>query len=88
MQLSNSVIDTYKGYKLREIHSSKQDKFQISKARPYDDAEYYWGFSYDQKNWTIIYKGQVIDHILGSFREAVDMIENQNKEIEPIMCHN
>lgn len=82
----------YKGYKLNHYPKCKEypthdNRYQTFKARPYDDADYYWAYSYDRENWKIIFKGQVIKQFKGTFEQVVDVIEDKNKDIEPRMIH-
>lgn len=77
----------YKGYELR--FSPMQNRLNTHKARPYDDAEYYWAFTYDKTHWNIVYNGKLVEvDIIGTFESVVDFIETKNKTIKPIMCHN
>ena len=83
----------YKGYKLNyypkcEEYPKHDNRYQTYKARPYDDAKYYWAYTYDTKQWKIVYKGKCVDEkFVGTFEEVVDFIEEYNKDIKPKMVH-
>ena len=76
----------YKGYELH-YYPNRDNKYQTFKARPYDDAEYYWAYTYDQANWKVVYKGKVIQQFQGTFEKVIDLIEEQNKNIKARMVH-
>ena len=85
-------MENYKGYELHyypkcEQYPTHDNKYTTFKARPYDDADYYWAYSYDKENWTIVFKGKVIQRLNGKFEDVVDVIEEQNKNIKPCMVH-
>ena len=80
-------MENYKGYKLNyypkcEQYPTHDNRYQTFKARPYDDADYYWAYTYDKENWKIILKGKMIKQFKGSFKEVVDFIEEKNKDIK------
>lgn len=86
-------MEDYKGYKLNyypkcEQYPMHDNRYQTFKARPYDDAEYYWAYSYDKENWKIIFKGEIIKQFKGVFEQVVDFIEDKNKDIKPIIIHH
>ena len=65
-------MENYKGYKLNhypkcEQHPAHDNRYQTFKARPYDDAEYYWAYTYDKENWCIIFRVE----LLGSLKEVL-----------------
>ena len=64
------------------------EKFQIFKARPYDDAEYYWALTDDKLHWNIIYKGKKRYEWVGIFEQIVDELENYNSKISAKIIHN
>lgn len=68
----------YKGYELR---NRKDEKFQTFKARPYDDAEYYWALTDDKLHWNIIYNGKNIIKLIGTFEQIVNELERYNSKI-------
>ncbi len=77
--------DEYKRYSLRSVDG----KYYPFKARPYDDAEYYFATSYDNcKTWTIGYNGHPVDIFEGDFYAVVDRLEELNKNIKPKIIHN
>lgn len=55
--------------------------------RPYDDADYYWAYSYDKENWIVVYKGKQKQQFVGTFEQVVDLIEKQNQNIKSKMVH-
>ena len=82
----------YKGYKLNyypkcEEHPTHDNRYQTFKARPYDDADYYWAYTYDKKNWKVVFERRVVERLNGTFEEVVDFIEDKNKDIKPKMIH-
>lgn len=82
----------YKGYKLNyypkcEQYPTHDNRYQTFKARPYDDADYYWAYSYDKESWKVIFKSKVIKQFKGTFEEVVDFIEDKNKDIKPCIIH-
>lgn len=86
-------METYKGYELHyypkcEQYPTHDNKYSTFKARPYDDADYYWAYTYDKKNWCIVYKGKYVGkNFVGAFEEVVDFIEEKNKNIKANMIH-
>lgn len=74
----------YKGYILRESNSLKYP----FKARPYDDADYYYAKSVDGVHWIIGYKGKCHMNMNGNFEDVVDLLERLNKNIKPKMSHD
>lgn len=75
----------YKGYKLIDRDDGR---LQTSKARPYDDADYYWAITNDKTHQNIIYKGETCYEWVGSFEEVVDWLEMLNSKITPQITHN
>lgn len=69
----------------------------IRKPHPYDDAEYYYAFSSDNKTWTICrwvesqqlksFKN-ILEEDIDSLDDIVDELEMINAGIEPKMVHN
>ena len=52
-------MNEYKDYKLNyypkcEEYPMHDNRYQTFKARPYDDAEYYWAYTYDKENWKVV----------------------------------
>lgn len=85
-------MQEYKGYKLNyypkcEEYPNHDNRYQTSKPRAYDDAEYYWAYSYDKKNWIIVYKNKQIQGFVGSFEQVVDLIEERNRDIKSKIVH-
>ena len=85
-------MEKYKGYELYyypkdEDHPVWDNRYQTFKARPYDEAEYYWAYSYDKENWIVVYNRKRVQKFIGTFEQVVDLIEEQNKDIECRMCH-
>lgn len=74
----------YKGY---ELHESNGIQYPF-KARPYDDADYYYAQSTNGIFWRIGYKGRLQRIINGTFEQVVDVLEDLNKNIEPKMLYN
>lgn len=74
----------YKNYELK----CDGNKYYTFKARPYDDAEYYWAYTYDKKHWAIVYNGRQAMTIESTFERVVDILERHNQNIKPIMCYN
>ena len=79
-------MEEYKGYKLN-YYPTHDNRYQTFKARPYDDADYYWAYSYDKKKWKIVYKRKLIKQFDGTFEQVVDLIEDKNKDIQPRIIH-
>ena len=85
-------MENYKGYKLNyypkcEQYPMHDNRYQTFKARPYDDADYYWAYTYDKENWKIIFKGKVVKEFNGTFEQVVDFIEEQNVNIKQKIIH-
>ena len=85
-------MEYYKGYTLNyypkcEQYPAHDNRYQTFKARPYDDADYYWAYTYDKENWKVILKGKMIKQFKGSFKEVVDFIEEKNKDIKSRIIH-
>jgi len=76
-------MEEYKGYILR----NRNGMLYTSKPRPYDDADYFWARSEDERHWKVIRKGRVIRNFVGCFEMVVDYLEYNNKSIKPIMVH-
>lgn len=77
-----------KQYKRYELHESNGVQYPF-KARPYDDADYYYAQSRDGgKTWIIAFKGKVQKTITGTWQDAVDVLEELNAPIRPRMCYN
>lgn len=77
-------MEKYKGYELCITNGI----YHPFKARPYDDADYYYAKSTNGTQWTIGYKGKHHMSIRGHFHDVVDLLEKLNKDIKPRMCHN
>lgn len=85
-------MEEYNGYKLNnylkcEQYPTHDNRYQTFKARPYDDAEYYWAYTYNKENWYIIFRGKIVRQFKGTFEEVVDFIEDKNKDIKPRIIH-
>ena len=85
-------MENYKGYKLNyypkcEEYPMHDNRYQTFKARPYDDADYYWAYTYDKEHWKVIFKGKVIKHFNGTFEQVIDLIEDKNKNIKQNIIH-
>ena len=85
-------MEDCKGYKLNhypkcEQYPTHDNRYQTFKARPYDDADYYWAYTYDKENWRVIFKGKLVKQFKGNFKEVVDFIEEKNQDIKPRMIH-
>lgn len=85
-------MENYKGYELHyypkcEQYPNHNNRYSTFKARPYDDANYYWAYTYDKENWTIVFEGKVIQNLNGTFEQVIDLIEDQNKNIRPKIVH-
>lgn len=83
---------SYRGYKLNYYPKCKEypmhdNRYQTFKARPYDDEDYYWAYSYDKEDWKIVFKGKAVKQFKGNFEQVVDFIEDKNKDIKPIIIH-
>ncbi len=88
----SSNKETHKGYSLNfypkcDMYPKHDNKYQLFKPRPYDDADYYNAYSYDKMNWTIIYKGKKVQQFAGTFEEVVDLVEERNKNIRARIIH-
>lgn len=86
-------MEKYKGYELHyypkcEQYPTHDNRYQIFKARSYDDGEYYGAYTYDKKNWKIAFKGKCVQEFVGNFEQVVDLIEKQNKLIKSKMMHH
>lgn len=85
-------MSEYKGYKLNyypkcEQYPMHDNRYQTFKARPYDDADYYWAYTYDKENWKVVYERKVVKQFKGTFEEVVNLIEERNKDIKLIIIH-
>lgn len=86
-------MENYNGYELRYYHKCKKypshdNRYQTFKARPYDDAEYYWAYTYDKENWVVVYNCKVVvKNFVGSFENVIDFIEEKNKVIKVRISH-
>lgn len=76
--------ETYKMYTLHESNG----RLYPFKPRPYDDANYYYALSDDGITWVVAYNGKKHKTITGDWKQAVDLLEELNKDIKPRMCHN
>lgn len=74
----------YKGYKLKNSNGM----FHTYKARPYDEAEYYWAYSTNKVLWNVVYRGRRKAKLHGTFESVVDYLEVMNSGIKPEMQHN
>lgn len=88
-----STMENYKGYKLWyypkcNAYPNHDNRYQVCKSGSYDDAEYYWAYSYNKKNWTVIYKGRRVEQFTGTFEQVVDLLEKQNRTIKSILVYN
>lgn len=89
--MENEEKLNYKGYGLNYYPKTKEypmhdNRYQTFKARPYDDAKYYWAYTYDKENWIICYHTKKVSTFSGTFEEVVDFIESKNKNIKPKIC--
>lgn len=85
-------MEEYRGYKLNyypkcDRYPTHDNRYQTFKARPYDDADYYWAYSYDKENWIVVYKGKQKQQFVGTFEQVVDLIEEQNQNIKGRYIH-
>lgn len=86
-------MENYKGYELHyypkcEQYPKHDNRHSTFKARPYDDAEYYWAYTYDKEHWRIVYDGKCINKdFVGTFEDVVDFIEERNKDIKQRIVH-
>jgi len=80
---SEMTIETIRGYKLRFSNG-----YQVTKPRPYDDADYYWAAGEDYGHWEIIINGKVHEEFLGEFADLVERLEELNAAIQPRMLHH
>lgn len=85
-------MKNYKGYKLNyypknERYPIHDNRYQTFKSRPYDDADYYWAYTYDKENWIAVFYGKIVKEFKGNFKEVVDFIEEKNKDIKPKIIH-
>lgn len=74
----------YKGYILR----NNGKWYYPFKARPYDDADYYYAKSEDGENWNVYYKQKFHSSFKGVFQDIVEYLEKCNKKIKPRLIHN
>lgn len=78
-------MENYRGYRLSESNG----KLYPFKARPYDDADYYYAVSQDGGNsWIVAHCGKRIKTVCCDFCGVVDTLEELNANIKPRMCHN
>ena len=82
-----------KSYRLcfypKSEHPRWDNRYQLRKISPYDEAEYYWAYSYDKTNWLVIYKGRTVfsvDHKTED--EMIDILEEYNHKIKTRIGHN
>ena len=80
-----TILETVKGYELRY---SGDNGYQVTKPRPYDDADYYWAAGVDYGHWDIIINGKVHEEFLGEFADLVERLEELNVAIQPRMLHH
>ena len=78
---------TLRHYPKSDQHPNWDGKYIPKKPRPYDDAEYWWAYSYDMLNWYVIFKGECRKELQGTFEEIVDLLEEINKNIKPKIYH-
>ena len=65
------------------------NRYQLRKISPYDEAEYYWAYSYDKKNWNIIYNGKPVFSVSDKSKdEIIEILEQYNQKIKMRICHN
>lgn len=87
------IMKEYRGYNLNfypqcDRCPAHDNRYQTVKARPYDDAEYFWAYSYDKQHWRIVYKGKFVnENFVGTFEDVVDVIEERNEKIKAKMVH-
>lgn len=80
-------MENYNGYELR-YYPAHDNRYQTFKARPYDNAEYYWAYTYDKENWVVAYNCKVVvKKFVGSFENVIDFIEEKNKNIKERISH-
>lgn len=75
------------------IHEDDDGSVTIQRVAPYDDAEYVWARSVDpEEPFKFYYNGKEIPGDIyaekDDFSDIVDILEDLNKDIEPIMVHN
>lgn len=82
-----------KSYRLhfypKSEHPQWDNRYQLRKISPYNEAEYYWAYSYDKINWLVIYNGRTVfsmDH--KTENEMIDILEQHNHKIKARICHN
>ena len=86
-------MEQYKGYTLNfypqcDRYPAHDNRYQTFKARPYDDADYFWAYTYDKLHWKIVYKGKFVnENFVGTFEEVVDVIDERNEKIKAKMIH-
>lgn len=86
-------MENYKGYTLNYYpkcteYPMHDYRYQTYKARPYDDASYYWAYTYDKVHWNIVYNGKSVNKdFVGTFEEVVEFIEDKNKNIKQKIIH-
>ena len=75
----------YKGY---ELHENNGILYPF-KARPYDDADYYYAISRDGgKHWVIAFRGKQCVFVTGDWKKAVNWLETLNAKIKPKMLYD
>lgn len=85
-------MEKHNGYELRYYPKTEQyhmhdNRYQTFKARPYDDAEYWWAYTYDKKHWFVVYRNKIEQRFDGTFQDVVDLIEEKNKNIKQKIIH-
>ena len=74
------------GYVMKHYQNGAQ---QVSKPRPYDDAEYYWAVVDNDDNFTVIKCGKVINiEVYEELTDISDFLEMINSTIKPRIVHN
>ena len=79
-----TILETVKGY---ELKYSDNKGYQVTKPRPYDDANYYWATGVDYGYWYIIINRMVYEEFLGEFEDLVERLEELNATIQPRILH-
>ena len=65
------------------------NRYQLRKISPYDEAKYYWAYSHNKTDWHVIYNGHMVCSIDNKTEnEMMDMLEQYNHKIKSRICHN
>lgn len=71
-------------------HYLKDNTYQVSTSRPYDDADYTWAKSTDGENWKLIKSGKTVDTLNTDFEDfetVAKTIIAKDSKVKPRMVY-